>query len=447
MASGLSDILALQKMMQGNSSNTASMLNQPNREETMGKNLTSAASTINPNGSFGGGLAQGFLQGAGMAQSNKGASKKERMQEYLMAREEWEKAKNAQINEQVEKLMTLKIADEKATQNGGILANALQSLELGDTQPAMSFLAANQEIATLLGDDGPGGIEISTLNMQEDENGVKAIRAVFNSPDGTTVLGRPIPLDGLLQRYAPNVYAERSQQALLARKTEADIAASEALATQRMSQQDGQKPPAGYRFTQEGNLEAIPGGPAAQKAEMLDEKQQAKVDGAIQQAERLISKVDQALSRTGGMTAGVGEALQPGWMKRMTGATDLAADLETIKANLGFAELQAMREASPTGGALGQVAVQELVALQSTIASLDQAQSPEQLKQRLNEIRTHYDNWRKVMVQARNGETQPPQGAPKLEGNQTAEQIRAAYQAGQITREQARAQLQQLGGQ
>jgi hypothetical protein len=78
----------------------------------------------------------------------------------------------------------------------------------------------------------------------------------------------------------------------------------------------------------------------------------------------------------------------------------LSKRLTTIKANLGFDRLQQMRDASPTGGALGQVAVQELIALQSTIASLDQDQSPAQLKQALDKIETSYAKWRDTVRQA-----------------------------------------------
>ena len=46
-----------------------------------------------------------------------------------------------------------------------------------------------------------------------------------------------------------------------------------------------------------------------------------------------------------------------------TDALALNKSLETIKANIGFDKLQAMREASPTGGALGQVSNQELTSL------------------------------------------------------------------------------------
>jgi hypothetical protein len=71
-------------------------------------------------------------------------------------------------------------------------------------------------------------------------------------------------------------------------------------------------------------------------------------------------------------------------------AYDARALATTIRANLGFDQLQAMREASPTGGALGQVAVQELEALQATIANLDLAQSREQVLDNLGAIEENY---------------------------------------------------------
>ena len=98
-------------------------------------------------------------------------------------------------------------------------------------------------------------------------------------------------------------------------------------------------------------------------------------------------KAVQGPSMVSGWTAGAGSVLAgiPG-----SPAKDLQAAIETIKANLGFDELQTMRDNSPTGGALGQVAVQELEALRSTLSSLDQAQSPEQVVaslKRIQEIR------------------------------------------------------------
>jgi hypothetical protein len=67
---------------------------------------------------------------------------------------------------------------------------------------------------------------------------------------------------------------------------------------------------------------------------------------------------------------------------------DLAQMLETIKANVGFDKLQSMRENSPTGGALGQVSDFENKLLQAVQGSLQQGQSPEQLKANLLTIKT-----------------------------------------------------------
>ena len=73
-----------------------------------------------------------------------------------------------------------------------------------------------------------------------------------------------------------------------------------------------------------------------------------------------------------------------------TAAKDLASLTTTIKANIGFDRLQRMREESPTGGALGQVAVQELEALQSTLGNLDNSQSNEQVVSNLERLEAQY---------------------------------------------------------
>lgn len=66
---------------------------------------------------------------------------------------------------------------------------------------------------------------------------------------------------------------------------------------------------------------------------------------------------------------------------------DLKTTLDTIKANVGFDQLQQMRDSSPTGGALGQVSEQENRLLQSVLGSLDQAQSQQQFIQNLQALK------------------------------------------------------------
>jgi hypothetical protein len=63
--------------------------------------------------------------------------------------------------------------------------------------------------------------------------------------------------------------------------------------------------------------------------------------------------------------------------------------VETIEANLAFSELQEMRAASPTGGALGQVSERELTFLKSAVKNLDQGQSPDQMRRNLQELQRY----------------------------------------------------------
>ena len=74
-----------------------------------------------------------------------------------------------------------------------------------------------------------------------------------------------------------------------------------------------------------------------------------------------------------------------------TAAGALKNRLETIKANIGFDRLQAMREASPTGGALGPVSDFENRLLQAVMGSLEQAQSAGQIQYNLERLERIYD--------------------------------------------------------
>ena len=166
------------------------------------------------------------------------------------------------------------------------------------------------------------------------------------------------------------------------------------LALAQSKQQGGiGKPPPGYRWTPDGNLEPIPGGPKD-----TSQKNKAIAETAAMKAKLVTNKVDEALGETGFFSTGLtGTVLG---MVPGTSAYNLDTTLDTIKANIGFNELQAMRQASPTGGALGQVAVRELDMLQSTIASLKKGQSQDKLRKGLEQVKTHYSNWKRAVDQA-----------------------------------------------
>jgi hypothetical protein len=163
-----------------------------------------------------------------------------------------------------------------------------------------------------------------------------------------------------------------------------------------------------------------PNGPADRERAEAERKERDRAASAASQAGSVLSTVDSAIGKVGRLTAGMGGSV----LERVPGSTarDLQSELETIKANLGFDRIQQMREQSPTGGALGSVAVQELTALQSTVASLDNRQSPAQLKKSLEKIRGHYQRWNNAVTAAKSGVSgrdgmtlfpgQSPQNAP-----------------------------------
>ena len=80
-----------------------------------------------------------------------------------------------------------------------------------------------------------------------------------------------------------------------------------------------------------------------------------------------------------------------------------------------------MRDASPTGGALGQVAVRELDLLQATVASLDQAQDSKTLIRSLEQVRKHIKNWQTAI----NGQV-----TEKQEKTTASEDLKKAIGAG-----------------
>jgi len=157
-------------------------------------------------------------------------------------------------------------------------------------------------------------------------------------------------------------------------------------------------PPAGYKvdYDNKGNpisMSPIPGSPEDIKAkqaqvETENKDEQAKTWNGIvnQEIGRALDTISNSTLPTTGM---IGDALSG---VGGTGARDLRGLLDTIKANAGFDRLQAMREASPTGGALGQVSERELAFLQSTIGNLEQSQSREQLEFNLRRLQRLYQN-------------------------------------------------------
>ena len=114
----------------------------------------------------------------------------------------------------------------------------------------------------------------------------------------------------------------------------------------------------------------------------------SNMDRLAQEANRLLNHP--GLSKSTGLMSIVplagGLATVPG-----TDVANFKAGLETLKSQAGFSVLQAMRDASKTGGALGQVSDFENKMLQANLAALDTAQSEKEFKNALQKIITYTD--------------------------------------------------------
>lgn len=109
---------------------------------------------------------------------------------------------------------------------------------------------------------------------------------------------------------------------------------------------------------------------------------------------RSVDMIRQNPNMTTGLVGGLAKAL-PG-----SPAFRLKQRLDTIKANVGFDKLQSMREASPTGGALGAVSEQENLLLQAVFGSLDQANDPQEILYNLERLQLILANSKDARRQA-----------------------------------------------
>lgn len=148
-------------------------------------------------------------------------------------------------------------------------------------------------------------------------------------------------------------------------------------------------------------------GEAAAAAPEKAQKQALQRSMVEEMTGTVLGTIKEAKNLTGSLTTGYA-----GMLANLpnTEARQLKNRLETIKANLGFDRLQSMRDMSPTGGALGQVAVQELKYLQSSVASLDQLTNAKDLNAQLDKIERHYNNWLNAVKQSETTPAETPTG-------------------------------------
>jgi hypothetical protein len=252
---------------------------------------------------------------------------------------------------------------------------------------------------------GAGGVMVSTRGTNAEGGNRFMLRSGPKPPEGLT--SRPAPVQQPVQAQQGPTPLQQQQEAYRAALAPKDNA------------------PSGYRSNADGTLSFIPGGPADPslkdkpkenlptgyerdpqnpsairpmagsddyvKRQAMDEKKTQRMKNAVFSARSTVGYIDDAINSVDGITTGLGGVIS----KRIPGrkAYNLKETLETIAADVSFSRLQQMREESPTGGALGNVANYELEALKRSKGSLDQGQSPKRLKENLSTIRKHYERF------------------------------------------------------
>lgn len=123
---------------------------------------------------------------------------------------------------------------------------------------------------------------------------------------------------------------------------------------------------------------------ALNKTDKAAESKTTAANIVVEDVDRAMTKIkDDPFWTTGLMGA---------WTANIGGtpAADVQALIDTVEANSAFDKLQAMRESSPTGGALGAVTERELTLLAAAIGSLKQKQTSEQLLENLARVKEVY---------------------------------------------------------
>lgn len=235
-------------------------------------------------------------------------------------------------------------------------------------------------------------------------------------------VGSPSPAAAPAAAPARPSIEQLTQAATRMAQTQGDSAAQSWLLQQasRYGYQPAQEPPSsttaglGVGRTPEDTEGAKERAKQQAQLEYLPQQEQIKTNAAIQQAggsatakgqaERALEQpqAQAALQDAGSNLDRMAQAAtdllnHPGlngitsWQAKIpdipgSDAANARAELTTLRSQIGFAVLQAMRNASKTGGALGSVSDAEGVRLENNLAALEQSQSTDAFKGNLRKI-------------------------------------------------------------
>ena len=331
------------------------------------------------------------------------------------------------ITEQQQLLQGLDVADPES-----LMEAARRASQAGNTPLAMQLAGRAQEVA-----QGLAATQKAQLSLAQEQ---QLRKELANLPADATdeqriaILSKYGPPGQMLQALSTRVNQREGREARrqdleLQLENRLQVAAAQGATQQQIAQMqvDGRRqiaeimagvrreiaagreqggaggggaanrPPPGYRTTPEGNLEFIPGGPADPSVQVtkLDARERAgreklfpKANAAIQQVEAATTSLEQdlrTLANHPGLSGITG--LIAGRTPAITGpAREAQALFDKILSRGQFNELAAMRAASPTGGALGNVSNVEGERLRQAFGALNQTQNTGSVQRELLRI-------------------------------------------------------------
>jgi hypothetical protein len=289
--------------------------------------------------------------------------------------------------------------------------NALAA-PVATSAPLISDLERRYKIVS--GIDTPEAKAEARLLLKRIDDAMASQRAENASPDDIRtlrLLGLPVTVESLRQlneakrapqQPAPLVPVLKNGQPTLVPREQAvgqtpfSPAAVQVLGLgpgRETKEQRVPQPPSGYRFTPSGDLEPIPGGPAAPGLAPKDiQKREAVFPQATQAVKGFETKSDLFIKDLERLRddPGLNQITGPiyGRTPSVSQAGSRAQALyNKIFAKGGFQALQDMREASKTGGALGNVSNEEGRRLErSIVGGLDRTQNIKDVKKGIDDL-------------------------------------------------------------
>ena len=344
-------------------------------------------------------------------------------QEVLERQEGFQERQFEFQREQAEADRTFREKQFSAQQRAQVLAQQVTAEQLNSLKQdrkLKSMAIGAMGVLDSVDENGNIDVEAAISSLERRRNALQEVGTDTTETDQTIAAlrsGDQAQIQGIIEGAVEDVEIARAFGVLPQPKEEKrfKVAPGEKLVTASGKEiaTGGEKPPKDMRPALDeqgqptGEFEPVPGSKLDREVKKEEEALQKRKEQQINKAKITQNAAQKALDFLNEKKVGLDPTGLAAQLTRGLGGSDaqqLEKLIDPIKANLGFAELQAMREASPTGGALGQVAVRELEFLQSALTNLDVTQKTEFLEQALNDVKTHYNNWLNVMEQAEKSE-------------------------------------------